>query len=115
MTADGGPVTAWWYTIIVVEFFLIIRILLRMIMLECGGFWRRQDFGYKVSCQPDIRWIGQEYSIRDGNAACVSTALLTLLGSVVSQFFKLSGSADEAEQRFGVIDIPGAPERRIYQ
>src|SRR5258708_25840229 len=46
MAADGSLVTLWWCTIVVVEFFLNIRMLLRKIMLECGGFWRRQYPGF---------------------------------------------------------------------
>src|SRR5947209_2642401 len=42
MTAHDGLVAVRWLTIVVVEFFLIIRMLLRKIMLECSGFWRRQ-------------------------------------------------------------------------
>src|SRR5260370_36978367 len=46
MTADGGLIAVWWYTIVVVEFSLFIRTLLRKIMLECSGFWRRQYLGF---------------------------------------------------------------------
>lgn len=91
MASNGG-----FLAIIVVQPFLLIRMLLRQIMLECCGLWRRQYPGMKGF--PGIRPVGLEYGIRHDDAACIGTPLITLR-YFFAIFFSFSSSFSSSRVR----------------